>query len=124
MDELRKLKVRSLLFLKNIAITLLSLGAALIISYFLKTLVHEKAEIPLIFILATVVIARFTDGYVYGIISSISSVVIINFFFTEPYYTFNMTLPGYPIAMTCILLVSIFSCSDGCLDSVLGSLSF
>ena len=104
---MEKLKIKGLLFLKNIGITTAALGAALVVSYFFKILIHEKTEFSLIFLLATVVVARFTDGYVYGIISSISSVLIINFIFTEPYYKFNMILPGYQVAISCLLIVSI-----------------
>lgn len=60
-----------------------------------------------VFILAVSLIARFTNGYVYGIAASLISVVCVNYMFTYPYWEFNLTLSGYPITFTVMLIVSI-----------------
>lgn len=60
-----------------------------------------------VFILAVSLIARFTNGYVYGVAASLISVVCVNYMFTYPYWEFNLTLAGYPVTFTVMLMVSI-----------------
>ncbi|MCX7772236.1 MAG: ATP-binding protein, partial [Clostridia bacterium] len=50
-----------------------------------------------------------TSGYAYGVISSVLSVLVFNFFFTVPYYTFNAIQPGYPITFLIMLLVALIT---------------
>ena len=54
------------------------------------------ANVALFYILALVIIARWTVGYGYGIACTLFSVIAINYLFTYPYYTLNFTLTGYP----------------------------
>lgn len=60
-----------------------------------------------VFILAVVLIARFTHGYVYGIAASVLGVICVNYMFTYPYWEFDMTLTGYPLTFTVMLVVSV-----------------
>lgn len=60
-----------------------------------------------VFILAVSLIARFTTGYVFGVIASLISVVCVNYMFTYPYWEFNLTLAGYPVTFAIMLIVSI-----------------
>ena len=60
-----------------------------------------------VFILAVSLIARFTNGYIYGVMASLISVVCVNYMFTYPYWEFNLTLSGYPITFSVMLMVSI-----------------
>jgi len=53
-----------------------------------------------------VAIARFTTGYLYGILASVISIMSINCFFTYPYMRINFTLDGYPIAFLSMLVIS------------------
>ena len=70
---------------------------------------HTSTYLSMIFILAVFLVSRFTNGYVYGIIASLVSIVIFNYFFTYPYYSINVTLAGYPITIICMLAVSIIT---------------
>ena len=66
---------------------------------------------PPVFVLAVLLVSRFTTGYLYGLISVILGVVCVNFIFTYPYWAFNLTISGYPLTFFVLLTVSIITCS-------------
>ena len=66
---------------------------------------------PPVFVLAVLLISRFTTGYLYGLISVVLGVVCVNFIFTYPYWAFNLTIAGYPLTFFVLMTVSIITCS-------------
>ena len=64
-----------------------------------------------VFILAVAVIARVTDGYLYGIAASLVGTFCVNYMFTYPFWEFDVTLTGYPLTFATMLVVSIFICT-------------
>jgi len=60
-----------------------------------------------VFILAVALIARLTDGYVYGIAASLVGTFCVNYMFTYPFWQFDVTLSGYPLTFVMMLVVSI-----------------
>ncbi len=94
--------------LKNCLITVgLSILATFAAFCFFRNVPENPANISLIYITALVLIARFTTGYLYGIIASLIGVICVNFLFTYPYFAFNFTLTGYPITFLFMLIISI-----------------
>jgi len=94
--------------LRNIVITIGILSAATGLCLLLDQMddiQHSDAYVSMLFILAVFLVARVTDGYFYGLAASIYGVLTVNYFFTFPYFAFNFSLPGYPIAI--IILVSV-----------------
>lgn len=63
----------------------------------------------MVFIFSVLVISRITEGYFYGVLASIVSVLIFNYFFTEPYLTFNAIERGYPLTFVIMLLVALIT---------------
>lgn len=94
----------------NFVITVFFMLSAILISYmFMLFISKNSANISLIYLLTLVLIARFTSGYMPGIIASILSIFCINYLFTYPYFELNFTLTGYPITFICMLAVSIIT---------------
>ncbi len=93
---------------RNILYTLILLlfatGLAFLFFHFVK---DNTANIALIYILALILIARGTTGYLYGIFSSLFCVIFINGCFTYPFFEVNFTLSGYPITFICMLIIAI-----------------
>lgn len=94
----------------NFFITLCVLGGATL----LCALIHNDdrtGTIPaiMIFILAILIIARTTDGYLWGIIASCVGVIVVNFIFTYPFFELNFSLTGYPITFITMLVVSMIT---------------
>lgn len=96
--------------LKNIVITCSGLAAATVFAFLFSRFVPENSgNIALIYILALIIIIRFTDGYLPGLISSVIAVVCVNYLFTYPYFELNFTLSGYPITFLEMLSVTLIT---------------
>ena len=87
-------------------IAILALATILAFSFFHITR-SDPANIALIYILALIIIARITTGYIFGIISSIFCVIFINWCFTYPYFKVNFSLSGYPVTFIFLLSISL-----------------
>lgn len=92
-----------------ISLILLSCGSAL--CFGLRPLSDGDFHVPLIFVLVVLLVSIFTDGYLYGLLSSVFSVVAVNYAFTYPYFHLNFTLTGYPLTFFCMFVVSIVTCT-------------
>ena len=93
--------------------TIMILVVATFVAYALFELAAGVANISLVYILALIAVAQYTDGYYYGLFASIVGVICVNFWFTYPYWRVNFTLTGYPITfmfMTATsLIVTVFT---------------
>lgn len=78
--------------LRNIIITLLALVAACVISFIFQRL-EVQEHITTIFVFSVFIVSLFTDGYFYGIFSSVVGTVAINFAFTYPFLEFDFITP-------------------------------
>ena len=67
---------------------------------------NPTANIALTYILAVFLVARFTDGYSFGLFSSFVGVVCVNFLFTYPYFALDFTITGYPITFVAMFSIS------------------
>lgn len=82
---------------------------ATVSSFILRAVGIGEQNIIMIFILSVLMVSRFTDGYLYGVLASVLSVLTFNFFFVEPYYTFNAIQVGYPITFLIMLIVALLT---------------
>ena len=83
------------------ATTLLSMG--------LRAFDIGDQNVIMVCILSVLVISRITMGYAYGVVASAISVLIFNFFFTAPYFTFDAKQAGYPITFVIMLFVALIT---------------
>ena len=90
----------------DLAKTLALMGAALGLCLALPG-ENAGAYAPMIFLLAVFLTARSTNGYLWGIGAACIGVLAVNYVFTYPYFQFNFTLAGYPVAVLCMLAVSV-----------------
>ncbi len=74
--------------------------------FIIQNFSETDTHVPLIFVLAVVLVSRVTDGYVYGILSSMLAVVGVNYIFTYPYFEINFSLTGYPLTFVVMLGVA------------------
>ena len=79
-------------------------GATLLGILFVKSGFPET-NIVVIYIFAVLLVARFTKGYFYGILSSVVCLLCFNYFFTAPYHTLAVNDPSYMITF-CIMLIT------------------
>ena len=91
--------------------TLLILAACTAIGYLFELLGFSEANIIMIYILGVLITAVATTGRVYSLASSLASVLVFNFFFTAPRFTFNAYDSGYPVTFF-IMFVAAFLTSS------------
>lgn len=91
--------------------TLILLGCGFAICFGLQLISDTDFHVPLIFVLVVLMVSIFTDGYLFGLLSSVFSVVAVNYAFTFPYLHFNFTLTGYPLTFFCMFAVSVVTCT-------------
>lgn len=94
----------------NTLFTLTLLGIATALAFLFFSFVSENtANIALLYIIVQILIARYTNGYLYGLFSSVFSVICINFFFTYPFFRLNFTLSGYPVTFIGMLIITLLT---------------
>lgn len=67
----------------------------------------HKINVVVVYIFSVLLIARFTRGYGYGIGASIVSLLLFNWFFTEPYYTLKVDDMTYIATFAIMMFTSI-----------------
>ncbi len=84
---LRPVGLREEFSLRDVLITLLILALCTGIGYLFSDLGFSTANVIVVYILGVLTIAMLTAGRSYSLAASIMSVLIFNFFFTEPYFS-------------------------------------
>ena len=67
---------------------------------------QNDASVSIIYVLAVMLTARYTTGYVAGILASLLGVFCVNFAFTYPYMKLNFSIDGYLVTFGGMMLVS------------------
>ena len=101
-------KGRAMCILHDAALFALLFAAAILLSIALSQLFDDNNQFSIpVFILTVSLIARCTRGYAWGVAASMLGVLCVNVIFTYPYWEFDMTLAGYPLTFTAMLIVSL-----------------
>lgn len=95
--------------LRDIVITVAALLLAFEISLLISHGFDVLTPVPAIFTLAVFLISRYTDSYIYGIFGSLSSVLMVNFAFTFPYFRFNFVIVENLVSAIVMLVISIMT---------------
>lgn len=94
---------------KDILITILILAIATILGLSFYSFGFTDSNIITVYILGVLLTSLFTKGYTCGIIGSLVSVMLFNFFFTEPRLTFHAYDSGYPVTFAIMLVASVIT---------------
>ena len=87
---------------------LLLLGAAVAVCSVLSRMHDDNNPFAvLIFVLAVAIVALVTNGYVWGVLASVIGVFCVNYMFTYPFWSFDMSITGYPLTFMVMLVVSV-----------------
>lgn len=106
----QKVKQKQSPFLiQDVVKSLLILSAATLTGSFFHQVGFSEANIITIYILGVLITSILTSSRRYSIISSVLSVLIFNFFFTEPRYTFSAYDSGYPITFLVMFLAAFLT---------------
>ena len=113
-DSYKSFSNRKLQFSISWHDTITSIGILLVTSGICAALqlLFKGDNFPqMLFLVAVMMISRYTDGYFYGIFSSFLCVIFSNYVFTYPYFEFNFSMAGYPLTFLCMLTTSIMTCA-------------
>ena len=92
--------------IRNIVVTSVFLLGATICSILFLYIGGNRTNVGIVFMLAVMLTARYTDGYVPGIVASVIGVICVNYVFTYPFMELDFTLDGYPVTFIAMLLIS------------------
>ena len=92
---------------RNALITAALLGGASLVCACMNLVSDGDQAVPMVFVLAVLLTARITDGYIYSLAASVVSVFGVNYAFTYPYFEFNFTITGYPFTFLTMFTVSV-----------------
>lgn len=101
-------KSRTFQILKNIFVTAFFLLTAFLICLPIYHVGHNNSSAAIcIFILAILMISRFTNHWLYGTAASAISVFAVNYAYTYPFFALDFSLTDYPLTFVTMLLVSV-----------------
>ena len=100
---------RVLFTIFDVVVTLGIMTLATSLSFFFRHIGFHESNFIMAYILGVLIVAKQTNGHVYGILASVIGVSSFNFFFTEPYYTFVTYRPDYPVTFIIMLIVAIIT---------------
>jgi len=95
--------------LRDIGKTALVLLAATLISYAFYTLGFTDANIIAVYLFAVLVCSVITTSPLCGLLASVVSVLVFNFFFTVPRFTFRFSAPDYLVTMPIMFMVALLT---------------
>lgn len=93
--------------LKDTFVLIAVISISVLITSVLQLGSENNAYISSLFVLMVMIISRLTNGYLYGIIASFVGVLGINYIYTYPFFAFNFTITGYPIAFATTFITAI-----------------
>lgn len=107
-----KIKIREILnsTMKMFLVLVLSLLCSLMIAW----LGVDKESIIMVFLLGVLFVPILTNGYIYGLVASVASVILFNFFFTKPQYSFSIYSA---VDMTLLLFFLVTAVVSGTITS-------
>jgi K+-sensing histidine kinase KdpD len=92
--------------IRNMIITVVFLLTATVISYVIIYFGGFTNNIGMVYIMAVVLISRFSNGYIPGLAASFISISCVNYLFTYPYMEFKLSGIGYSITFITLLVIS------------------
>ena len=75
----------------------------------LQEVYHSRSLIPMIFVLGVFLVSWKTQGYFWGIASSLISVLLVNYTFTYPYWAFDLISPECVFSAVVMMIVAVMT---------------
>ena len=98
-------------FIKNTVYSFAILTLAFFSSLYIQKILNAPSLIPAVFVLAVFLISLLTQGYFYGLVSALISMLAVNFAFTFPYFEFNFTIGENAVSAIILIAVTSLSCT-------------
>ena len=102
-------KLKSFISVKDIAVSVLVLLCATLLGYLFYAVGFTEANIITVYILGVVILSVLTTSRFCNLVTSVVSVLIFNFFFTVPRFTFRIVDPGYYVTFLIMFIASFLT---------------
>lgn len=96
-------------FWRNVITTILIMSLSTFMAVVFFYYGKNTASVAIIYVLGVMLVARYTVGYMSGIVASLFGVAFVNYVFTYPYMTLNFTIDGYPVTFVGMTVVSVIT---------------
>lgn len=70
-----------------------------------------EEHIPTVFVFAVFLVSLLTEGYLYGLVTAVVSMLAVNYAFTYPYFALNFTIPVNLISAVVMITVAVLTCT-------------
>ncbi len=84
---------------RNLAVTFSFIVLATVLGVLFQFWDFQPANTVLVYVFFVMLTSRFTKGYCYGLLATVLSFLLFNWFFTEPYYSLKINDPMYIITI-------------------------
>jgi two-component system sensor histidine kinase KdpD len=83
------------------------LSAASGLGYLFRSINFHETNIVLLYLLAVLLTAWLSQGYILGIVASVIATALFNYLFTQPYFTFAVYDPSYFITFAIMTITAL-----------------
>lgn len=90
-------------------IMVMLLATASAIGYVFHLIGFPETNIVIIYLLAVIITAWLTHGFMFGILASVIATFAFNYFFTKPYFTLTVNDPSYFITFIIMTITSLIT---------------
>ena len=102
-------KQRMIRHLYSALLSIVLIAAATAVGTLFRAAGFPETNIVIIYMLAVLLCARFTTGFVYGLAVSVIATAAFNFFFTAPYHSLQVYDPDYLVTFAVMTTVSLLT---------------
>ena len=96
-------------FLMEGLFSVLTLLGIFFLNLWLQERFHTLTLVPMLFVLGVFLVSWRTQGYFWGVASSLVSVLAVNWAFTYPYWAFDLASPQCIASAMVMLIVAIMT---------------
>ena len=100
-------KTRS--YIRDWILTAVIMAVCFGISFLLRDVLDIDEHITTLFAFAVFITSLVTDGFVYGIVATVTGVIAINYAFTYPYFNMDFTVPESIFSAIVMLIISFLT---------------
>ena len=95
--------------IKDCLFTAIILGVCYILNLLGQFQFQTHTLVPMLFVLGVFFISYQTEGYFWGILASLISVIVVNYTFTIPYYALDFITAQYVLSAIIMLIVAVMT---------------
>ncbi len=94
---------------KDFLFTMFILIVIYFLGFYMQFVFETDTLVPTIFVLGVFFVSLQTEGYIWGVLASLASVILVNFTFTAPYFAIDLITPVNMFAALVMLLIAIMT---------------